>query len=132
MIEEVKELLHLIEKLPHMAMYVLGGFALYKLLMYASTTSAIVFLLRLAITKAFDAYALQRKPKTVEMEFILNGVKMFDSSRRKIELLLRHLHDARNSGKSYKSEYLDDGDVDYLARAFADKINAEQAAKEKK
>jgi len=56
MMEEVKEILHLIEKLPHMALWVLGGFALYKLITYASLVGSVTMIVRLAILKGFEAY----------------------------------------------------------------------------
>lgn len=132
MMEEVKELLHLIEKLPHMALWVLGGFALYKLITYASLVGSVTMILRLAIMKGFEAYALPKKPKTVEMEFSLNGLKMLSTVQRKLELMLMHLHDVRHpKGLTFRSEYLHDDDIDYLTRALADKINADLKAQTK-
>jgi hypothetical protein len=87
MMEEVKEILHMIEKLPHMTLWVLGGFALYKLLTYASLVGSVTMILRLAILKGFDAYSL---PRTVRYKFRKEFLD--EDAKEKMDELLTLLH----------------------------------------
>jgi hypothetical protein len=61
MIEELRQLLTMIEKMPEMVLHVIFAFGIYKLVMYLSTTGAVVMLVRLAILKLHD-YMTQPVP----------------------------------------------------------------------
>ena len=65
MIEELKFLLDKMEGIPDLGLWVLGGFAAYKLIIYMSTTGAFVYIAQLLITKIHDAIT---KPKKVNFE----------------------------------------------------------------
>ena len=67
--EEVREIVHLINSLPTLAIWVLVGFWCYKVIVIGSLYG----LIRFAIAKALEAYKKERVVKTV-METKLGGL----------------------------------------------------------
>jgi hypothetical protein len=66
MMDELKELVILIEKLPNVAMWTLLGFAIYKLVTYLSVTGSFVFIAKLFIEKVHDAYRLKQTKNPIK------------------------------------------------------------------
>jgi hypothetical protein len=63
MVEELKQLIGMVEKLTEATLWVLGGLAFYKLII----VGAVLFIARLVIERA---YSLLSKPKEVSLEDI--------------------------------------------------------------
>lgn len=122
--EELKELLHLVERLPHMAMWALGGFALYKLLTYASTLGAITMILKLAINKAYEAYANPR-PRVEKVEYKMRDGFISDIAFHKFDALIRSLKH-HNDNQFYTGSYVHESAVEYLIQAYKEKKEREK------
>jgi len=71
MIDELKVLLEMLGNVDNIALYVLGGFALYKLVVYLSGVGAAVMLTKLFINKCHSAYL---KPQYVSKSVNLDGI----------------------------------------------------------
>ena len=125
MLEELKFLGELLQKFPETALWVLGGFALYKVVMYLSMTGSITFVLKLLIEKAHDAYVRkvtkpEAPPPPKEVTFLEGQVISHDGTRSRLERILRqHL---RNSGnKGIISTHIHSCDVDWFEKAILEK-----------
>lgn len=64
MIEELKVLLDMLGNVDNIALYILGGFAVYKLVIYLSGVGAAVMLTKLAINKLHD---YKTQPKKIDV-----------------------------------------------------------------
>lgn len=73
MIDELKQLIGMIEKVPETALWILLGFAVYKLVVYLSGTGAIVFCIKLAIEKGHDMFIRRQAEKSTPIEHTING-----------------------------------------------------------
>ena len=68
MAEELKEIIDMIAKVPETALWILGGFALYKIVTYLSVTGSIVVVLRTAINKYHAIQVKKQEVKQAEIE----------------------------------------------------------------
>lgn len=119
MMEEIKELLHLIEKIPSLTLWILGGFGVYKLVMYLSTTGAIVLISKLAINKGHD-YLTRPERK----EFRIGELCMHDTVANQLVMTLSTLE-----RKDRGFLYLDD--VKWLQDAINEKKLRDTQAEKK-
>ena len=130
MIEELKQLLNVVEKMPEMVLWVIAGFGIYKLVVYLSTTGAIYITLRLLIEKIHDAKT-RPQVKTVEVSldkrFIINDGTLI----RFYEVIdLVHMHRSKES--AFPSSYLHGRDIEWLRNVVKEAIAVEQINKGKK
>ena len=92
--EELKLLVETVANLPHVMVWVLCGYLVYKIAVIGS----IYGLIRFAIDKAHSAYIERKKPQPIELMVVLDGVQ-FDAASTKTELI-RQLDRLRFIGNS--------------------------------
>lgn len=115
MIDELKQLLTLVEKMPSMVLWTLFGFAVFKIIIYLSTTGSIVFVLKLVVERWFSYATRDPAPKRVSMDDIWvtsNG------AYEKFKLTLLKL-------KKDHLHYLHDSEVLWLQDAIKEKLYRE-------
>jgi hypothetical protein len=126
-IEELKQLLSVITNLPELALHVIFGFGIYKLVIYLSTTGSAVFIGKLLINKAYDAYIYPKtRIENVEYEIAKRFICSDGTYGRFLELIKE-----MRSGVGVKSSYIHSQDVDYLIEALREKRERDKQAKEK-
>lgn len=113
MIEELKLVLDTIGDLSGVAIWVVGAFFLFKLIIYLSTTGAIVFLIRLAITSLHD---LLTKEKIIKFDI---GSHMINSTCKESFLALI------SEGKKTSLSYIHEADIDWIRVAIREKKERE-------
>ena len=110
MLEEFKELVQLLNNLPHLALWVAAGFWAYKVIVIGS----IYGLIRFAIDKLHDWLT---KPKAVEWKFA--SVRLHEPE--KLEALLRGVASYSNSGSpNYTPELFYTDSMRHLQAAWND------------
>jgi hypothetical protein len=123
--EEIKEVLHMIEKLPEITLWVLGGFAVYKLVTYLSTMGAFVVVTKLAINKAYDAWAIPRDKVKVIEHNKWNDHIFIDNAYDTFKVLLTEMKMEQNRSPRNVSLSCIHNDVVLLALdAFREKVEA--------
>lgn len=100
MLEEVKELVQLINSLPHLALWVMAGFWVYKVVMIGSIYGLIHF----AIDKMHDWLV---KPKTVVTEWKFRNVRLYQPDRLE-SLLLGVINYANRSRNAETPKVIED------------------------
>lgn len=132
MIQELRELLGVVEKLPAMTLWVLGGFAVYKLVVYLSTTGAVVMLVRLAIEKLHDYKVRPPQPdppKAVSLERIFITS---DGTYERFRSILELVRDGVNLQKKWApGGYLHNYHVDFIIKSLEEKIERDGLPKMK-
>lgn len=129
-IEELKQLITMIEKVPETALYILAGFGIYKLLIYSSTVGAITLVIKLAINKYHDI-----RVRPVVREWDLGGMSISDGVKDKlVDVLMRALwHGNRGDSvldaiKKYEKRFYTK-DIDWLENAIEEAIARDKEAK---
>lgn len=115
MIEELKQLLTIVEKMPSMVLWTLFGFAVFKLVIYLSTTGSVVFIIKLVIERWYSWATRMPEPKRVSLDDIWitsNG------TYEKFKLTLLKL-------KKDHLSYLHDTEVLWLQDAIKEKLYRE-------
>lgn len=128
MIAEVKELLSLIEKVPQMALNVLAGFAIYKLIIYLSSTGAIITTIRFIINKAYD-YAIRPRPP-VEHVWVWNFLK-FESEQtaaRAVDVLSSIAKNSNDGLFGGSRRIIGREHVDFIELAIKQKLDRDAGA----
>lgn len=121
MIDEFKQLLVLVEKIPTITLWVLAGFALFKLIVYLSTTGSVVFVSKLLIEKIHDAVT---RPRQVSLGRLPIDEETFESLKSLLSGLAHHRH--VKSVKEYGiTAYLHGSDVEWLRQAINEKQGRE-------
>ena len=113
MIEELKILLDIIGDLTGIALWVVGFFMVFKLVVYLSTTGALVYVLKLAITKLHDA--ITREKKAV---YSYEGDCIDEKAKIEMDSLIR---ESRISGLTY----IHHSDIDFIRTAIKEKRERE-------
>jgi hypothetical protein len=124
MIDEIRELLQIVEKLPELTLWVLAGFGGYKLIIYLSTTGAMVVIARLAINKIHDAYT---NPRAQAVEYKIRNHFIDEETMISLETLMSRLKYSRILGRH--SSYIHANDVNFLIQAYDEKVARDKAEK---
>lgn len=126
MAEELKQLIDVVSDLPGAALWVLFGFALYKLVTYLSVTGSITYIIKLAIQKAHDAYSNPPKPApklvSVSDKFITS-----DGTYDEFLSVIHQLTVERSKNEDYTYTYLHKADVFWLRSAILEKAERERS-----
>lgn len=117
MIEELKQLLTMIEKMPEMVLHVLLGFGVYKLVIFLGTSAGIYGTIRLAINKLYDWKTIEHtKPRVIEYKFGEMFVQKLDADR-----LMGEIKSTVPSNLSY----IHSSHVDWIVTAIREKKERE-------
>lgn len=93
MIEELKLILDTIGDLSDIALWVIGAFILFKLVTYMATTGAIVYVIKLIVSKGHDILTRERKVKYYLSDFCIgDGSEIIDALKRCRSSSLNYLH----------------------------------------
>jgi hypothetical protein len=112
MVDEIKELIGMLEKLPSLALWVIAAFWAYKVIFIGS----IYGLIRFAIDKG-HSWAVNPKRRLIEIDVVLDGEVMPESKLA----LISELRRLKSPGLSF----IHGSDVDRL-RAAIDKLVADR------
>lgn len=116
--EELKLLIEMVSRLPAMAMWVLVGFFVYKVVVVGSIYGVI----RLGINKAHNWLTTPRHTmKTMEMRPTIDGFCITGQA----DQLISQLHRLRGVTARLGSQYIHKSDVDFLREALDDRIAKE-------
>jgi len=112
--EVLKELMEVVKDMPDMALWVLVGFAAYKLFVVGS----IYGIIRLIIVKA---HSIMTKEQIVKKEITLDGMCITSDGTEK--RLIAQIDRLRSCRKDFNpaSKYIHSGDVDWLQQAIDEK-----------
>lgn len=129
MIEEIKMLLDAVGDVADLGLWALLAFVVYKLVIYLSTTGAIVFCIRLAIERIHQILIAknQRRLREAELEkapqsWDMGGLPFEDSVRKRLERAIKEAHEHRSPNLNY----MHNSDADWLAVAVKEKIERER------
>ena len=111
--DELKILVDMVANLPHMALWVLVGYLIYKVVVIGSIYGTIRF-----TVEKLHSYLTHRKVEYKEIRPMLDGMCIKAASER----LVAQLHRVRGRGVSIKTEYIHEQSVDWLREAIDDKI----------
>lgn len=125
MIEELKSILTMVEKVPETVLWVLGGFALYKLVIYLSTTGAIVMLVRLAIEKWHDART-RPEPAPEPTYLKLDDMLLYETLGPELRMHIKSIVPPGGGN------YIQSSHLNWLAEAIREKKERERVAKQEK
>jgi hypothetical protein len=117
MIEELQTLINLLGDLSHLAVYVLVGFVVFKLVIYLATTGTIVYLVSLAINRLYEYFTHKRNiVDTIEMSKKIKDISITTdgTSERLLHLLKTHV-------RSPSLSYITERNVDWLEEAIMEK-----------
>lgn len=117
MVEGLKELALVFKDLPDTALWILFGFLFYKLAITGSIVGSICVVAKLLINKVHDA---KTAPQVVKKEFTLESMAI--TSDGTYDYLITFLRTIVRSGAGINSKYLHREDVEFLIRAFEEKI----------
>lgn len=123
MIDELKMILDAIGDLSGVALWVVGGFLIYKLVMYLSTAGAMVYVSKLLIIKLHDV-AITRKtkgPRDITSDIRSICISSDGTDERMLDLLRRIK--AKNNGNH--SSYIHDTGFEWLEAAVNEKEERE-------
>lgn len=124
MIEELKFILDAIGDLSGIALWVVGGFIAYQLIMYLATTGAVVVLVRLAIERLHSWATAPRQPKIREFgDFVCRICITCDGTDVRVANLLRRLV---GKGVGIPTSYLHAESADWLEEAINEKEERER------
>jgi len=117
--DELKLLIEMVSNLPSLAVWVLVGYLVYKVVVIGS----IYGLARFGIDKLHD-WLTKRKTEyvRVETQVLLDGFVISDTKERLMAQLRRAA-----AAQKYKSDYIHDFTVDWLSAAIDDKIAKDQS-----
>ena len=116
MIEELKLVLETIGDLGTSAVWLAIGFIGFKLIMYLSTTGAVVYLIKMSIEKLHNYLTSPSVVDDVKIKrMVING-SVYSG-------IIRCLEDVRARRESNGSEYFHSSDVEWLKKAIEEKIN---------
>lgn len=129
MIDELKSLLNMIDKMPDMVMHVLLGFAVYKTILFLGTSAGIYGTLRLAINKLHD-YKVRPRETIIKYDY---KTYMIDSqTHAEIEAIFLRLRTI-SVLKGFRKEpfvHIHFSDAKYLSDALDEKIQRDIYKKE--
>ena len=114
MIEELKTLLDMVAELPTMALWLLGGFFLFKLIVYLSTTGAIVYGLKLLFDTVITCWKTERPPRKFQQSVKLDDEVIDDVTKERFLTFLKRC-------KKTTGIYLHNTDLRWLEEAVRDK-----------
>jgi hypothetical protein len=119
--DELKQLIDMVDDLPHAALWVIAAILAYK----AMVIGSIYGVIRLAITKLHD-WATTRKAREVEYKEIrptLDGMCIKSAT----EPFIAQLYRLKGKGLNISSEYIHDASVEWLRLAIDEKIARDEA-----
>jgi hypothetical protein len=146
MIDELKALLDALANTPNMALYGLGLFITWKLVVYLSTAGSIVYVLKLAINKWHDykhavveyqardaaaaAEAAANPPDLPLQEYTFGGRLLGgDETKDELSNLLYRVASHRSTGVLASTrQYVHTQDVSWMRKAIEAAIEAEEKA----
>jgi hypothetical protein len=126
MLDELKEVIGMLDKLPALALWVIAGFWAYKVIVVGSIYGVV----RFAIDKIHNVL-VTRKAREVEYKEIrpmLDGMCI----RAETDRLIAQLHRLRGKGLGFDSEYIHDRSVNWLREAIDAKMEQDTAAEARK
>lgn len=124
--EELRTLIQLIKELPQTAIWVLGGYLIFKLAIVGSIYQVVA----LGINKLHD-YLVTKKAREVEYKEIrpmLDGVCIKGS----LESLICQIHRLKGAGINIRTDYIHAQSVEWLRQAIDDKMAKDAVAAEEK
>lgn len=130
MIEELKFLLDAMGNVDNIALYVLGGFALYKLVVYLSGVGAAVMLTKLLINKLHNAYTAPRPVplKILDKTYDVQRICITNEADDRVIALLRRVAGKRTG---ISTPYIHAQSADWLEEAINEKERKDAKEKEK-
>jgi hypothetical protein len=119
--DELKELIQTVERLPGMVLWILGGYLVYKLVIVGSW----VALFRLVVNKVHDFFT---KPRTITREVCLsNRFITMDGTYTKFLDIIALTHGRRSKpNPAHKGDYLHRDDVEWMRQAIVEKMTREE------
>lgn len=123
--EELRILVEMVTSLPSMALWVLTGFFVYKIVVVGSIYGVI----RFCVGKLHDMVVNWKSVKVEKID--LDGVLITGTSYS-FKLLMARVRDHRNKNWGTRLEYIHDHDIEWLSEAVTDKIKADNLEKEKR
>lgn len=125
MAEELKQVIDVLAALPAFTMWGLAGFALFKLVVYLSTTGAIVLISKLLIERLFQAFKVHvdRPEKPLpprEVSIDKHFITLDGTYAEFVSLVVRNLKN-QGRGKRHVSPYIHMQDVCWFAEAIDEK-----------
>jgi hypothetical protein len=129
MIEELKQLLTMVEKVPETILWIAGGFGVYKLVLYLSSAGVIYKLGTLLITKVHD---YKTRPEVLSLDdYVIDKTTAAELKRVIRKVTTRH--DDYTTPASYVSYVLQSGmkyvhhsDISWLDELVSSKISEER------
>lgn len=120
--EELKEILSMIVNLPGMALWVLGGYLLYKLSILGSIYSTIRFSVEKFYNYKLTKYNFELKEKEVPVVLRDKFYGLTIHSDSTLEELISQIRRVAGKGLTIESNYIHSNSVDWLRKAIDAKI----------
>lgn len=120
MVDAVKEIMEIIERLPHLAMWILVGLLFYKVVIVGSYFGVA----RLLILKVHDYLTRPRQPVKDIIEHKID--RFFITSDSTYGYFIAQIHRLRNRVTSIDTDYIHSRDVKWLADAITEKIERDK------
>lgn len=131
MAAEIQELLKvlgdLIGKMPDTALYILGGFFVFKMTFLLAPSWAGYKLIRLVVEKYHD---IKSKPNEVLHKVDLNGIFISDISRNEVISLFSSIKNALNAHYGHQLSYIHENELKFMEQAVKEKIDRLKARNE--
>jgi len=123
--DELKELVGMVQQVPETALWILGGFAFYKLFIFGSVVGAVQSILKLAITKwhHFKTTPVELPPQKVSIDHL---VITHDGSK---DMLLAQLTRLIGKRVGIGTGYIHSASVEWLREAIDEKEIADREEK---
>lgn len=125
MIEELQMLLSMLGEVSGIAGWVLAGFIVFKLVIYLSTTGAVVFIIKLALNNWYNYGVKKKEPDVIinQWAFADNICISSDQSRNLVEMALSKVVGRTTT---IDTSYIHHGDAQWLLDAVNEKIQREE------
>ena len=120
LIQDLKILIEAVEGMAGAALYLVVGFILYKLIVFGSTTGAVVFILKLLITKLHSVITSPKiviHERAIQLDDHIITHTSDDNAERLLEVI-RRVKTLKNT------EYLHKSGVDFIIHAIEDKLDS--------
>lgn len=120
MLEEIKMILDAVDDVAGLGLWALIGFVAYKLIIYMSTTGAIVFCVKLIVEKLHDSATKEKK-----ITWDLDGIAIDGFTKVKLASVLLLVHGRSRSRSLGGLRYLHEDDVEWISSAIKEKLERE-------
>lgn len=126
MIEALREIVGIIEKLPHIAVWILAGLLLYKICVIGSIYSVV----RLCVLKLCEAYSKRlesaAKPKIVDYNLGQFFIRTDDTLKKFVDVV-QLFKASSQATRNERFNYVHNADVEWLEDAIKMKMDKNNA-----